>query len=299
MGRVRSLAGLPIEQHSSPNVGGTMDAHRGIVLHVAEGSYEGTISWQLNPNQTYASGGKVTTSSTWIVGKNRGEWAQMSDSNTVAWCQRAGSLTWNSIELAGHADDRPTAWQIEACAQILAWEHREYGVPLQVADTDAERGLGHHSMDREWAGVEWGHDGCPGAGVIAAKPAIVARAKAIINPTEEEEMDAETFARILYDPVVRARMRALPWEYNGGGIPAGTTALSLLAGGYEAARVAAAKAGADPAELAAITEAARKGTVAAADELADALAPKLPGSSREEIKAALREVFADAGTAQG
>lgn len=185
MGRIRSLAGLPIEQHSSPNVDGAMDDHRGIVLHIAEGSYEGTISWQLNPNQTYASGGKVTTSSTWIVGKNHGEWAQMSDSNTVAWCQRAGSRTWNSIELAGHAGDKPTAWQVEACAQLLAWVHKTHGVPLAVADTDAERGLGHHSMDREWAGVEWGHDDCPGAGVIAAKPAIVARAKQIIMEGED------------------------------------------------------------------------------------------------------------------
>mgnify|MGYP001427146941 CR=1 FL=1 len=185
MARIRELAGLPIEQHNSPNTGGRMSDHRGIVLHIAEGTYRGTISWHMNPDQRYGDGTKVTTSSTWVVGKNHGEWAQMVDTDTVAWCQRSGSHTWLSIELAGYSGDKPSAWQVEACAQLLAWAHKHYGVPLAVADTDAKRGLGHHSMDREWAGVEWGHEDCPGKGVIAAKPAIVARAKEII---EEDDM---------------------------------------------------------------------------------------------------------------
>ncbi|MBX6357646.1 MAG: N-acetylmuramoyl-L-alanine amidase [Micromonosporaceae bacterium] len=203
MARIRELAGLPIEQHDSPNVGGKMSDHRGPVLHIAEGTYRGTISWQMNPDQRYPDGTKVTTSSTWVVGKNRGEWAQMVDTDIVAWCQRSGSRTRTSIELAGHAGDKPTAWQIEACAQILAWEHRHYDVPLTVADTDAERGLGHHSMDREWAGVEWGHEDCPGNGVIAAKPQIVARAKEIV---EEEDMPtAQEIAKAVWDELVNWR----------------------------------------------------------------------------------------------
>lgn len=188
MARVKSLGDYPIEQHSSPNTGGAMTGHRGPVLHIAQGTYRGTIAWQLNPDQRYGDGTKVTTSSSWVVGKEWGEWAQMCDSDTIAWCQRSGSRNRSSIELAGYAPAAPTAWQIEACAQILAWEHRTYGVPLDVADDPSQDGLGHHSMDREWLGEEWGHDACPGAGVIAAKDDIVARARAILNAPEEDDM---------------------------------------------------------------------------------------------------------------
>lgn len=186
MTRVRELAGRPIEQHSSPNIGGTMSSHRGVVLHIAQGTYRGTISWQMNPDQRYASGGSTTTSSTWIVGREVGEWAQMADTDVIAWCQRGGSRDWHSIELAGYAPDGPTAWQIEAAAQLLAWHHRRYGTPLAVADHPGQRGLGHHSMDREWLGEEWGHDECPGKGVIAAKQTIVARARAIVKGEDDD-----------------------------------------------------------------------------------------------------------------
>lgn len=192
MARVASLTGLRIEQHDSPNKGGTMADHRGIVLHIAQGSYRGTINWQLNPDQRYKDGTRVTTSSTWVVGREWGEWAQMVDSDRIAWCQRDGSRTWLSIELAGYAPQPPSAWQVEACAQLLAWAHKTHGIPLAVANHPGERGLGHHSMDREWLGEEWGHDECPGAGVIAAKGQIVAKAKQII---EEDDMTPEQDAR--------------------------------------------------------------------------------------------------------
>src|SRR5690606_4081786 len=69
-------------------------------------------------------------------------------------------------------------------------EHRTGRVDavLAVADHPGERGLGHHSMDREWLGEEWGHEACPGSGVIGAKPAIVARAKQIV---EGDDVSAE------------------------------------------------------------------------------------------------------------
>lgn len=185
MARVNSVAGHAVEQHSSPNVGGEMDAHQGLVLHIAEGTYKGTINWQMNPDQRYASGGTVTTSSTWVVGREPGEIAQMADSDRVAWCQRGGSRTWNSVELAGYAPNPPTAWQIEACAHLLVWLHQRYGVPLQVATTTTGRGLGHHSMDNDTT-VEWGHDSCPGSGVINAKSRIVARAREILAGTEDD-----------------------------------------------------------------------------------------------------------------
>lgn len=179
--RVSELDDFAIEQNHSPNVGGAMSAHHGVVLHIAEGYYRGTIAWQLNPDQRYSDGTQVTTSSTWIVGEQRGQWAQMVDSDTVAWAQRGGSHRWMSIELEGFAPHQLTDWQLEACAQLLAWAHRHHGVPLQVADHPGQRGLGHHSMDREWLGEQWGHEACPGQPVIDAKRKIVDAARGIVG----------------------------------------------------------------------------------------------------------------------
>jgi len=179
--RWTSLGGYPVEQHNSPNRGGAMSGHRGAVAHHAEGTYSGTISWQMNPDQRYSDGTSVTTSSTWIVGKNTGEIAQMVDTDEIAWCQRSGSRDWLSIEYAGYHGDPLTAWQIEATALILVRLHEAYGIPIQVAADPSGRGLGHHSMDREWLGEEWGHEDCPGDKTIAQKPAIVARALDILN----------------------------------------------------------------------------------------------------------------------
>lgn len=267
MARWTSLAGRPIEQRSSPNTGGQMTAHRGIVLHHAEGGYRGTIDWQLNPDQRYGNGESVTTSSTWVVGKEPGQWAQLVDTDTVAWCQRSGSYTWNSIELAGYHTEALTDWQIEACAQLLAEHHRRYGTPLQVTSSTAGAGLGHHSMDDDLQ-VEWGHDDCPGAQTIAAKPAIVARAVAIINGEDEdmatpEEIAAAVWAYPISSPAMARTDKAGNW---------------LKAGQIAANAIAAAEQH--------LTE------LATQDNDAPAGAVTL-----EQAKAALREVFADAGTA--
>lgn len=193
--RVRYLGGRTIEQYYSPNIGGGMTGHMGLVLHIAQGTYRGTIAWQMNPNQEYADGTPVTTSSTWIVGRNDGEWAQMVDTERIAWCQRAGSRDWLSIELAGHAPQAPTAWQVWACAQLLGLCHREYGVPLRVTGQTSVRGLGHHSMDNDTT-VQWGHDSCPGTGVIGSKPAIVNLAVAQSQGADMTPEQAEQLAEI-------------------------------------------------------------------------------------------------------
>jgi len=195
--RWTSLGGYPVEQHNSPNRGGAMSGHRGAVAHHAEGTYSGTISWQMNPDQRYSDGTSVTTSSTWIVGKNTGEIAQMVDTDEIAWCQRSGSRDWLSIEYAGYHGDPLTAWQIEATALILVRLHEAYGIPIQVANDPSGRGLGHHSMDREWLGEEWGHEDCPGDKTIAQKPAIVARALDILNGDDMADLAAHEVVNAL------------------------------------------------------------------------------------------------------
>jgi hypothetical protein len=156
------------------NQGGKMVEVRGVVLHIAQGSYAGTVAWQLNPTSD--------VSSHFVKGKVDGEEAQIVDTGITAWTQKAGNGHWLSIENAGSVPDKLTASQVEFAAQILAKAHVVYGVPLQVTDDPNGRGLGHHSMGADPGSPDdWGHSACPGKNIIAQKPAIVARAKEIVE----------------------------------------------------------------------------------------------------------------------
>lgn len=144
---------------------------RGLVLHIAEGSGPGTISWQLNPS--------AQVSSHFVVDLD-GSITQMVDLDDRAWTQIEGNRAWLSVENAGHTPHPLTDAQVEANAQLLARCHTAFGVPLELATSPSGRGLGHHSMGAE-SGVNWGHSDCPGPAIKAQKPAILARAIEIIN----------------------------------------------------------------------------------------------------------------------
>jgi hypothetical protein len=158
-----------------------MADHRGLVVHIAEGTYEGTISWERN--------GASQISSHFVVGR-AGQLAQLVDTHDRPWTQAAGNSAWLSVEGEGFTPASPhyrAGWerltdaQLLAVARLLARAHQEYGVPLQVATSPTGRGLGHHSM----GGTAWGHLDCPGPVIVAQKPAIVALATEIIGGDED------------------------------------------------------------------------------------------------------------------
>lgn len=183
------------------NSGGMVE-YRGLVLHTAEGGYEGTISWQQNPSSQ--------VSSHFVVGKASGQWAQMMDDTDGAWTQRAGNYHWLSSENEGFGGSKHeplTGWQVEANAQLLAAAHRRHGVPLQIATDPNGKGLGHHSMGCNWPGGAWGHCECPGPQIIGQKGAILARAQAIVGGTVSTESDQKITDWI--DPRVAAIVRLL------------------------------------------------------------------------------------------
>jgi len=174
MSRWKDLAAWKGTSHH----GGVLGEHRGLVVHIAEGYYEGTIAWQQCDN---------AVSSHFIVDRD-GTCAQMVDTDQQAWTQRVGNHAWLSVECAGFSTrsqyhpahpgwERLTDLQIRKIAHLLAKAHADYGVPVQIATSPAGRGLGHHSM----GGPSWGHLDCPGDPIIAQKPAIVARALQIIG----------------------------------------------------------------------------------------------------------------------
>lgn len=140
---------------------------RGLVLHIAEGSFDGTIAWMRNPASD--------VSSHFVIARD-GRIAQMLDTGQTAWTQVAGNGHWVSVENEGFSTQGFTAEQAEANAQLYAWLLATHGVPAQLADSPSGSGLGWHGM----GGVAWGnHPGCPGAINVAMRPDILARAVAI------------------------------------------------------------------------------------------------------------------------
>ncbi len=154
---------------------------RGVVVHIMAGTLEGSQAW-FN-NQT------AQASSHFGTGKD-GELRQWVDTDDRAWAQAAGNRDWLSVENEGVGGDALTTAQLDANARVLAWAHKTYGVPLQVAKSPSDRGLGYHAM----GGAAWGgHTSCPGTRIVAQLPEIVARAKRLVaGPTQEEDsMDAK------------------------------------------------------------------------------------------------------------
>ncbi len=172
----------PTEAHS-----GAMVEVRGLVLHIAEGYYQGTIDYQKNPDNDVSS--HFVTSNGALGQGSDGDITQCVDTDDTAWTQQAGNGHWLSVENAGFTPHALTAGQVEACAQLLARGHLVYGYPLQIATSPNGRGLGHHSMGTNghsvptdtWTGATWGHEDCPGPAIINQKQEILARAIDIVN----------------------------------------------------------------------------------------------------------------------
>lgn len=151
-------------------VGGQVQ-HLGLIVHIMDGSFAGTKAWFNNPAAQASS----------HFGTNRDGYAeQWVDTDDKAWAQMAGNKDYISVENEGHGGDELTDGQITRIAEILAWVHKVYGVPLQLANVPGDRGLGWHGM----GGAAWGgHYDCPGDHVRAQFPEILKRAAAIVNPS--------------------------------------------------------------------------------------------------------------------
>ncbi|MEU5721955.1 hypothetical protein ABZ783_09030 [Micromonospora sp. NPDC047738] len=80
---------------------------------------------------------------------------------------------------------------------------------------------------------------CPGASGQTdcnAYRGTLAQLRALL--TKDDTMTPAEFSAILSDPAVAAKMRALPWQYIGGGIPAGMSTLNVLNDLYQTTHAA-------------------------------------------------------------
>ncbi|MFE4057392.1 peptidoglycan-binding protein [Streptomyces sp. NPDC059096] len=144
---------------------GGQDEVRGVVVHIMAGTLSGTDSWFRNS--------KAKSSSHFGTGKS-GTLYQWVDTADRAWAQAAGNSAWLSVENEGKGGDTLTDAQLDRNAEVLAWAHTTYGVPLQLATSTSGRGLAYHAL----GGSAWGgHTSCPGSRIVAQLPEIIARAK--------------------------------------------------------------------------------------------------------------------------
>lgn len=144
---------------------GGQDAVYGVVLHVMQGTLDGTDAWFRNSSSQ--------ASAHFGVGKD-GRIFQWVDTADRAWAQVDGNRTWLSIEHEGKSGDSLIPAQLAASARVIAWMHATHGVRLQSTDSPTGRGIGWHGM----GGSAWGgHLDCPGTAIRNQRPALIAAAK--------------------------------------------------------------------------------------------------------------------------
>lgn len=149
---------------------GGMSGHRGLVLHIQEGTESGTDSWFHNPaSQVSAHFGNPKS----------GPLDQWVDTDDRAWAEVDGNPEWISVENEGRSGDTLTPSQLENVAQLFAWIHTTYGVPLQPSDSTVPGLTGHGLGGQAWGG----HLDCPGRPILDQRPQIIARTAQILGGT--------------------------------------------------------------------------------------------------------------------
>lgn len=148
---------------------GGMIAHQGLVLHIEQNYNQDNVDhWFKDP---------TAEASAHFTNPKSGSLRQLVDTDDAAWTEKAGNRYWVSVEHEGFSGEALTADQLENDAQLLAWLHQTYAVPLQSTDDPSGSGLGWHGM----GGDVWGgHYDCPGEPIKAQRSQIVARAREIL-----------------------------------------------------------------------------------------------------------------------
>ncbi len=146
------------------NKGAMIRPLHGLVLHIQQGTEAGTYSWF---NQSRA---KVSAH---FGNPKTGDMEQFVDTDDAAWAQMSGNRHWLSVENEGKTGEELTSSQITNLANLLGWLKWNEDVPLQLAETPADFGLGYHAM----GGKSWGnHLACPGKPILRQRLLILERA---------------------------------------------------------------------------------------------------------------------------
>lgn len=180
-----------------------MGAIYGIVLHIMEGTLDGSDNWFRNPT--------AQASSHFGVGKD-GRIYQWVDTRDKAWAEASGNPNYISIENEGYHGDALTAPQLLSVAKIVAWASRAHGVPFQIADHPGQTGLGYHGM----GGSAWGgHIACPSDPIVNQRYEILTKAGGIVSGPLSSSLVLPKGAHV-YSPPLKLTVKAdLPCQSGG------------------------------------------------------------------------------------
>jgi len=144
--------------------GGMVRPLHGLVLHIQIGHENGTFG-SFNTRGFGAS--------SHFGNPKQGDLEQFVDTDDTAWAQKAGNPFWISIENEGFKGHSLTPSQIDNVAKLLGWLHWNEQIPIKLAETPNDFGLGYHAMGK----ASWGgHIQCPGKPILAQRTLILERA---------------------------------------------------------------------------------------------------------------------------
>jgi hypothetical protein len=140
----------------------TVNFHKGgitpriLVVHIMQGTLDGTDAWFRNP---------VSQVSAHFGVRHNGQMVQWVDTDDRAWHAAAANEYAIGVEHSGFAGQSLTSHQIESTGQLLAWVHRKYpDISLWLNKRPfTGSGLSWHGLGQ----VQWGnHPGCPGSSIV-------------------------------------------------------------------------------------------------------------------------------------
>lgn len=121
---------------------------------------------------------------------------QMLPLNWQPSCQVDGNTNYAAIETAGLPTEPLTAAQLASCARIVTAYAQQMGMPLILANTPGQKGLGTHGM----GGQAWGgHPLCPGDIRSHQRDTILALANGQPTTTTGDDLpvDQKTFNTLM------------------------------------------------------------------------------------------------------
>lgn len=145
----------------------------GWVLHVNVGDTSNTF-YENN------SAGVTPT----IQVRANGEVIQYLPLNWQPSAQVDGNKNYAAVETSGYPDKPLTGEQLLALGRFTADFHTFMNMPLQIARSPSERGIGIHSM----GGIAWGGHSCPGDIRAGQRSIILEIAKSRLYPTKGKIM---------------------------------------------------------------------------------------------------------------
>jgi N-acetyl-anhydromuramyl-L-alanine amidase AmpD len=169
-------------------------APRMVIVHIMVGTLTGTDGWFRNP--------AARVSAHFGTSKD-GRLYQWVDTSNKAWHAMSANGFAIGVESEGSPPDKLTDKQLQRTAEVLAWAHKVHGIPLKLAKTASDSGLGWHGM----AGGVFGHPACPGANIVAQLPEIVRRAAVLAGEKPPVTPPAPKPAN---DPVLRSGATGSP-----------------------------------------------------------------------------------------